>query len=1694
MFARQFEEFLSNQFLKWAEGNVSPGFRYQFKSPDPENGMHLHAAISDKKAGTIEIKGTHVPYVLCGSVKLLTVLHSENDFNTHGYSENFISLLRDEVAGQKGELADSAMLIIHNSLLDTLVNSAEDMAQNGAVWNPMYIKTALKELINHRDEGKVVSEGLLDYQFSVIVEDDATMFGFKALYDAVSDGDIVFSELDMFDDPLLFDMDSKPEQIRRRLDENRKLFNQISHVVENYPEDLLSNLPDLGEKFVKTYFQGEDTDAWKSVGFREYRAEQDKNRTQQLVLEMESSVQGELIPRSKSDTKSGQRNRHHLLVVDEGVSEFDIELSFIGGVIDSNEIIIKADKEFQSVLKKNLTRGSKRSKVIITGPINDEPLFFRVDINRDITSEKYQFHCLIIRENIFNVDAFRNNFLINDKKRYLLLQTEDNNIVINKNVSDVVYLTEVGQVIDSTDAGILDFEKIANESDEIRFSIKNNPAILDFYVEGAVSNDSIALPLLFDKNRFVHIFNNESNNDYFGVFHRSKNKILIDNKEVSPKGRRLMLLQLEHYLLNGDILYDKNEGEDLISIDDLSKSFPELANSYRELFEFLKSKRTLLSLMSWGSDVSSIIMELVTVYNKSIESIPYNQLIDDKDKILLKIGMCEQYGNEWVTPFHPIILSYYSYLSHEIKNDTDSSFVKLPDVTLTRLNPQGLIPFLYHTRYEFTYSSTEPDNCFWIRLIPQKNSSYSFVRRLVKDKVTEFRKSFSVLFEGNKQSPLIINSINNGRNTELFLGLVDYIRGYKGIVPNIHVNLYDDKIKFCEFDSFSEASSYDELKITYGLDKGKARENADAIIDKLRTRLTYSKFNNSVESQAYAHLSFFRNNEKVEIMQVDVDEETSGVVCHGLISGEASYTKQQSYVTGFGLKGLDYSAYNHLILAKRFSTLLQPARRANTPFRESSAISLAVSDSFKGLLERSYDSSIWTTIIDPKVTLDFFQSSKDVVLIHYSDQYTNSASYDAITVSRQTDLYNKVLEKDESGSISELNAFNGEWLLKMITSDPRLRKERKGILGAYKFVSCMLNNSDITWVPLSIGEIIRVSGNIGLKITDSDFSRQVQGYKSGAISDDVLFVGFKENKLYLLPLEVKTGSRPDYKKATHQSKELKRYLAEDILGQSNLASHLYRGLFIRQILMQIDKYQLYDVYDKDYFNLILDNKETWLQGDYVIADLPDYPEGLVLAHVENSSCFEPGFTENENILKIELPMSLLDNLVKTPLKNMLGDNPPEALRFLPPQYLLQKEGSFDVNEAVIFKESSNEINKGTNHEPVEELVPVVSQEKIDIINTSSLEELKVLVGHDILNSNQITWEPTNTAKYMNPNAGIIGTMGTGKTQCTKSIITQLYRNQNNNVDGQPIGMLIFDYKSDYIDDKFCNTNNVKKYKLFKLPYNPLSLFGDTPMLPIHTAAGFSETMSRAYGLGKKQQLKLENLIIEAYSLAGIMPENPSTWNKPAPSIENIWDLFLAQEKVEEDSLYAALSKLARFKIFETDPELMVSLFDLIDGVVVIELAGYPSEVQNLIVALTLDLFYSQMQKKGKPQVRGDFRQLNKLILVDEADNFMSQNFSSLRKVLKEGREYGVGVILSTQDITHFKTGDNDYSAYILSWVVHRVSQIKNQDIKSLFNIDDKNKQEHLMKSIRELEKHHSLYVDGDKCITKIKDKAFWELS
>lgn len=123
------------------------------------------------------------------------------------------------------------------------------------------------------------------------------------------------------------------------------------------------------------------------------------------------------------------------------------------------------------------------------------------------------------------------------------------------------------------------------------------------------------------------------------------------------------------------------------------------------------------------------------------------------------------------------------------------------------------------------------------------------------------------------------------------------------------------------------------------------------------------------------------------------------------------------------------------------------------------------------------------------------------------------------------------------------------------------------------------------------------------------------------------------------------------------------------------------------------------------------------------------------------------------------------------------------------------------------------------------------------------------------------------------------------------------------------------------------------------------------------------------------------------------------------------------------------------------------------------------------------------------------RQLTKMILVDEADNFLHEGFPSLKKILKEGREFGVGTILSTQFLKHFGSGEDDFSKYILTWVVHSVADLKTTDVRFVFNTEANSSTENkLFGDVKKLKKHYSIVKMGNNPNPiYIKDKAFWEL-
>lgn len=1614
MSEKQFERFLAKQFSQWAKKGIPAGFRYHFKSPDSHNSYRLFNALLELTDGNLEpVSGVELAYIDSGLSKIIPVLHGEGEDGT--FTENYISHLRDAIAGQEGVFRGCSLVVIHNSLLDTLINSADNLASKGQVWSPDHICDAIKQLVDRSDKNRDVSECLLENQFENILEDGATMFGFEALFNAVEDGDLLFHELNMFDDPLITKMGQNKKQIQGRLETNRQLYQEIAFEVENFSDDLVEHLKVFSEKFVRKHFIDTEPDAWRSLELETLLQEKKNNTKAQLVLKKEELSDGELTARNRAESKAGMRDRHIIIELGPEQSEFELKLSFEGtSDLDKQQLKIQPPKVFNQKEEWAIRNSFKSAFATLKATLSGAPTYFSIQLKRDNTAESYKFNCLIVPKGLFYLDKIKNIFTIEPKNARIKLNMDENVLRINSDIQHLYHLQDTKSVIDSTAFGIVDFDALAGESDEIEFSISSGEHQLDIRVEGSLAVDSLPLPLLLNKGRYYKLFDDQ----YNGEFLAGKGKVALDNSEFTITATRLRLLNIEHLMASESLLFI--DGDTRFKLDDIRDYAPEIWKGYSDLFAYLTEKKSTLSLVSWGSQFSAIVENIVEVCIRYYESISPDGPLSDEQKKVINIGRVCLDDDEFYSPYHPLVLAYFLNLKAQIQSDENDTFANIPSVTLERLAPAGLLPFSYHPEFEYAYNQQIKENAFWIRSVPQEKSTYDFIRKLVNEKIDEFQSAFSQLFEDENNS-LIVNAVNLEKGKELFLGIVDYMKANLDDASSIHVNLYDQELQFNAFDEFAETVNYDVLKQWLGLDKGKVREIADTVIDLLRTRLTYSKFtNNQIEQfgQAYSHLTFFRNNTKVDCTEVDIDSMESGVAADGLLSGEASQSKQGSYYTGFGLKNVDYSEKPHIKVAKLIGSLIKPALGKNVQYHGKNAISLAVSEDFRSLLKHSYESSIWTTIIDPKVTLDFFHSNEDVVLIHYSDQYTTSSSYDAITVTAQRHLFEKVLSQQNGGIVDEFNAFNGDWLLKMISAPTdghksieqfeKLRKERRGIIGAYKFVTSMLSKSDITWVPLSVAEMIRVSGNLGLKMSESDFSRKLNCDRQGAISDDVLMVGLKNQTMYLLPLEVKTGATPNYAKAIEQAKELGRYLREDVLGSSGIVPQIYRSLFMRQILMQVDKYQLYEVFNEGYFDALLAEKEQWLAGHFQLGELVHYPRGFVVSHLESAACLNTNYMVQDDILRIDLPMSLLDTLVSTPLQNLMHESNIANICHVPEEYLLgvMQQPIEQINDTTKPVNGINnpELNISPEPSPIDMTAKASSDEAIS--------KCRVEIGTDVLSGDKVYWEYGNK-DLANRHMIIFGSSGQGKTYCIEGLMMSL--------SDSSINSLVVDYTNGFLpthlEPEFVEKMKPKSNVLCNEPFSMSPFraqkqdFGGIHIeeKPHMVAGRVASVFNKVYSsIGEKQIAVLVDVIEHGVSTYGA-----------SYSLQNMLDDLMEEETVGP-TLAAKLSPLVKSNLFSSDSnKSWESVFNTSENkTTIMQLVSLSHDISMLCTEFLLWDLYSYACSYGNKN--------NPIpIVLDEVQNLDHRLESPLGKMLTEGRKFGVSLILATQTLSMLRKDEQD---------------------------------------------------------------------
>lgn len=1632
--------------------------------------------------------------------------------------EDFLTGLRNKIDSNDIEFKDHAILFLLYKPLDSLISGCDDLSKGGMPLHLEEISKSIANAINNSTAIKWHEQKILDFSLNQKTDNffikRRSLFDLEIFLSVLGNKSIEkqqYSSLGLFPDNNFKHVPSSDSvNIKRRLNKNAEWFENIQngHKYNHVESYLDKNFSEDGVEALK------NPDTWMNNDYEDLVKWADQKIQQQGVEYVEKFIcQTEdgltFWDKADGDTVVKRRRRNIMIFNPDKQPLCKLILDFDGKVYKDGL------RPTRNVKSDQLANSGKCIKATIRLDAADNIEFKHFEYEDPHSNHKFLFKIVVFPFSENWLSGIKTCYLIDHRNKEIEVNPEEN-IYFNDSCrgKKILPLDYDGKYELEDDCSLIlctDETDPPDEDTHVPFTLQAcGQGIcfkykLDISKPEFISGLEVWLQKRQTASNFDHvIYTDNKKREVISLQHGTSRYYIQGDFRTNIK-REQLIIEAGGYFWNENTEYNLQSFELDIPED--------LGQAYSEILEFYKSNKLLPSTTFLNGKLKELYAGFTDKLLVHLR-LPARESLPHEVKSLSKLGTLNlQYGEKLTlfTPLHPVNIAYQLIANEMLGNEN------IPLEIAERLGATNIIPYLKQSKDTLYAPIGQTHSPEWIYYsntgLGCQTIAKKFVPLLIKEKIREFTQHFSHLFLDPRRT-IRVNLINMGNCAEALSGIFQYYQERlldknvsSDTISPMCVHIFSPNEQITKFEELSQYTDPDLIEREFDINLHRSRDfEPDVWLELFHQKVHFYSSRTTGNNYEYAHISFFQfDSTKAQMSNYDIEKIPSGLSLGGLMSDIATICENNNYRSCFGFRGETVDRNKLTSLARHLNPLVHVAGTDDL-YDYNQTTATVINSNVRNELDGIYQASQWVTFIDPKVDLSFFKESKDIVIIHYSDQYSNSNGYDAITVTKKCSQYQQALsllfennsltvaEKDINKVIDIFNAVNGDWLLRLNSQRNRgsFKEEKISILTAAKVGLAILDVPEITWIPVSLEEILRVSGGIGLRKADGLFSSKNLG-ESGKTCDDILFIGIEKQdekiKMHLFPVEVKIGNNnsnveQDAKKqALHTAGILREYLSGD-----SFASKIYRNFFARVALVNAGKLSLYEIWPgyQERWDKIKEYQYQLLNDEFSLAwemERSIGKAGFISFKASTDYGSRLIVTSSDDIYHVELLASDSTNfLIKTTeeIKDILAQSLSPLLKDVYQSGIAPGERSLPVPA----------ISSGGNN--ITAQVPSMANPS----GNGTQEPLKILFGTHAHNATPIYWYPTDTDKVMHTNTGIIGTMGTGKTQFTKSMIAQIAWNADKNVAGKKVGILIFDYKGDYIKKDFVDATNAKVYKLHHLPYNPLSIIKGSnppPMLPLHTANNIRESISKAFGLGTKQKQKLRDCIMDAYTAKGIDKADEATWDKSAPTIADVCDIYLNDPDVKEDSLYAAISNLHEFEIFEPDTTKTKSLYDLIDDVTVINLLGYDSSIQNLVVAITLDLFYTQMQRAGHSIIDGKYRQLTKFILVDEADNFLSKDFESIKKIMKEGREFGVGTILSTQFLNHFSTGENEYSNYILTWVVHRVNEIKAKEVESLFNLTDNESKVELMTRIKSLEKHYSIVNLAGNQPVMMKDKSFWEI-
>lgn len=1600
--------------------------------------------------------------------------------------DGFQTMIRNNIGVAGNPITEMAALFIlpGTNAIETLLSAGCNLLEKP---HPLCLDSITKA-ISDKIEGKInkiEKEYLSNHVNRLRFQDDYTsLFDFAPVLSILQKSSLKGSyfQLDAFEDSEIYDnmFAATDINVKERIKDNTNAFATISEMMsEAYEQDQYKRLCTYLDAKLANKISSGKVD-WRKLDYKVIRKSHEVILGNPTITRPQFTVDGsaELLVNT-TGPKSEKTSKSYVLVCDPNLSSTTLKACFNKDLMDYAHGNIAKVSGCNFVF--TLTQKVQKDK------IGDEKNYHEISVLQLQTKNVFQSIA-----HYFTIDA-KGNIVVN-------VPDSEDGFSIGLGTNLITYDGMSPVELDDNSVIRVDIDHNATEEPIIPFKFGDITLNIRFKYKGEKT------PVLTPGGIIDTIWGGG------GGYTHSGEEGGITGPVEGPQGpvyihdRFRKLASLEKYMIDWETPYlyiRKNEfsGEDEIKKQELSITYA-IDSILLEIFRYFKNKNTVPSFIRPDGELCVLYKRYIDAVHDEMQSIPIKEVSFNSTNAfkMAKLGVVESDdGTIMLSPFHPLMVSYALQMVESVDSKEYNKKV------IDELSPLYLMPYIYYGNVVLNaISSPETEDVItWVKYDKADNTQYVFgsksTSKLVTEKIKNFIDNFKYYFP-DVDCPIRISAIGLSQSVDLVRGIVNFIDASrkKGTVQRIEIHEYvEDLLNDTFFEKLNRQSSRDNISQLFEAHNiNIADKDLNEIIRLLFSRVSYYKhtFKDTRKMSEYSHVTFYKIDSGTNYTPLPANQLRTETSLDGLVSIPSTNLSGNNYLMGFGTRGLKQNNSPIYQMARDMNGLyagLQNEGLASYSPDQCTAKRYSFKDS--DFLQSVYDNSTWVTFVYPEVDIDFFYKQKNIYVVHYVEQHSISARLESITVTQHVVQYNKMLfnslqtfksiigtsEDFSRKMISYFNCLNGKWLLDIAGKPELIIREKMSLVATCFVMKHFLKRTNgIIWAPIALDEIVRATGSIGVT-QDGLFSKKDLGL-DGPISDDILMMGIRHNDndlldVFFYPVEVKVLADDSVSKGEVQVANLYNKALKDVLFKGDTFTRkVYRALFASQFLSNMEKMRANNLITDADYEIVSSSRYELLNVKFnIIEELPDEigKAALVVYSDATPKSLSTEWIDDVPVCHIRMMESDCYRIVANPDSNLLQfvEKSAIAVTLKPATVTLASTpavGSSDSTtlslEPIVFESKGDTEENDKEESPaIKPLTPNYSDDysigKSMMVADMLHQGVRIRIGKD-RKGNPIIFEANNTAKVSHPNMGVVGGMGFGKTQFALSLIAQFAKESEHNVDGRPIGMLIFDYKGDdYSSEAFLNKVNGKCYS-FNFPFNPLKLVVTDKTkfmnLPAVTADRISDSFAKAYGLGQVQQSTIKQVVLETYKDFGITSD-PSTWNKPQPTMNNVVDKYFEQYDAK-DKAYALFDKLRDYMIFTPDNSKCVSLFEWLDGVKVIDLTPYPGDTKKVIVSLILDLFYEEMRQLGASKLDDPYRELRAMILVDEAHQFLNKDFNSFRNIISEGRMFGVGMVLSTQNLSDFKSAKQEYSQFILSWVILHLNNITKAEVASIFGSNDPN--------------------------------------